>query len=132
MSAPLDSNQFMLCPWAVSFFPKLCPALFPPVTPPPLLIENVFLIPLGERLPCHTLNSAGHYNLFNPLTSWDAVTGLQVDRFSPYLGCRGSSIHIWYMFDSDLGWKKEEWMRESFLLLSSHDSMNQELLAQKS
>ena len=29
---PSDSNQFMLCPWAMSFFQKLCPAPFPPVT----------------------------------------------------------------------------------------------------
>ena len=29
---PLDSNQLMLCPWAMSFFQKLCPAPFPPVT----------------------------------------------------------------------------------------------------
>ena len=25
-----DSNQFMLCPWARSFFQRWCPALFPP------------------------------------------------------------------------------------------------------
>ena len=29
---PFDSNQFMLCPWAMSFFQKLCPAPFSPVT----------------------------------------------------------------------------------------------------
>ena len=29
---PFDSNWFILCPWAMSFFQKLCPALFPPVT----------------------------------------------------------------------------------------------------
>ena len=29
---PFDSNQFMLCPWAMSFFQKWCPAPFPPVT----------------------------------------------------------------------------------------------------
>ena len=28
---PFDSNQFMLCPWAMSFFQKLCPAPFSPV-----------------------------------------------------------------------------------------------------
>ena len=28
-----DSYWFMLCPWAMSFFQKLCPAPFPPVTP---------------------------------------------------------------------------------------------------
>ena len=27
-----DFNQFMLCPWAMSFFQKLCPAPFPPVS----------------------------------------------------------------------------------------------------
>ena len=29
---PSDSNWFMLCPWAVSFFQKLCLAPFPPVS----------------------------------------------------------------------------------------------------
>ena len=32
---PFDSNWFMwfvLCPWAMLFFQKLCPAPFPPVT----------------------------------------------------------------------------------------------------
>ena len=28
---PFDSNWFMLCPWAMSFFQKLCPAPLPPV-----------------------------------------------------------------------------------------------------
>ena len=28
---PFDSNQFMLCPWAMSFFQKLCPAPFFPI-----------------------------------------------------------------------------------------------------
>ena len=27
-----DSNWFVLCAWAMSFFQKLCPALFSPVT----------------------------------------------------------------------------------------------------
>ena len=31
---PFDSNQFMLCPWALSFFHNLCSALFPLVTLP--------------------------------------------------------------------------------------------------
>ena len=30
---PFDSNQFMLCSWAMSFFQKLCPAFFSPATP---------------------------------------------------------------------------------------------------
>ena len=29
---PVDSKQFMLCPWAMSFFQKLGPASFPPVS----------------------------------------------------------------------------------------------------
>ena len=28
---PLDSNWFILCPWAMSFFQMLCPTPFPPV-----------------------------------------------------------------------------------------------------
>ena len=28
---PFDSNHFMLCPQAMSFFQKLCPTPFPPV-----------------------------------------------------------------------------------------------------
>ena len=28
---PFDSNGFMLCPWGMSFFRKLCPPPFPPV-----------------------------------------------------------------------------------------------------
>ena len=28
---PFDSNWFMLCPWAMPFFQKLCPSSFPPV-----------------------------------------------------------------------------------------------------
>ena len=30
---PFDSNQLTSCPWAMSFFQKLCPAPFSPVTP---------------------------------------------------------------------------------------------------
>ena len=37
--APFDSNGFMLYPWAKSFFQKLCPAAFPPVTVPQILME---------------------------------------------------------------------------------------------
>ena len=29
---PFNSNWSVLCPWAMSFFQKLCPAPFPPVT----------------------------------------------------------------------------------------------------
>ena len=29
---PFDFNQFMLCPWAISFFQKLCPDPFVPVS----------------------------------------------------------------------------------------------------
>ena len=38
---PFDPNQFMLCPWALSFFQKLCPAPFPPVTLPVVLLNCV-------------------------------------------------------------------------------------------
>ena len=29
---PSNSNGFMLCPWVMSFFQKLCPAPVPPIT----------------------------------------------------------------------------------------------------
>ena len=32
---PFDSNWSVLCPWAMSFFQKLCSAPFPPVTKVP-------------------------------------------------------------------------------------------------
>ena len=31
---PFDSDQFILCPWAMLFIQKLCPVPFPPVTKP--------------------------------------------------------------------------------------------------
>ena len=37
--APFDSNGFMFYPWAKSFFRKLCPDAFPPVTVPQILME---------------------------------------------------------------------------------------------
>ena len=39
---PFDSNQFMLCPWTISFFQKLCPTTFLPITHPqtPLQIQD--------------------------------------------------------------------------------------------
>ena len=39
---PFDSNQFMLCPWAMSFFQKLCSAPFPRYT---ATIDNSMEVP---------------------------------------------------------------------------------------
>ena len=36
-SVPFHSHRFLLCPWAMSFFQKLCPAPFPPVIKPDFL-----------------------------------------------------------------------------------------------
>ena len=46
---PFDSNWFMLCPWATSFFQKLCPAPFPAVTgtQPPWTTA-----PMEDHSPC--------------------------------------------------------------------------------
>ena len=46
--APFDSNQFMLS-WAMSFFQKLCPVLFPPVT---FLAFFSFLLEAGITKNC--------------------------------------------------------------------------------
>ena len=52
---PFDSNRFMLS-WAMSFFQKLCPVLFPPVT---FLAFFSFLFEAGITKNCtyHSLNT---------------------------------------------------------------------------
>ena len=45
---PFNSNQFMLCPWAMSFFQKLCSAPFPPVTLP--LLTTVWRFPKNLKI----------------------------------------------------------------------------------
>ena len=50
----IDFNWFALCPWVISFFQKLCPAPFPPVScssPEPCLGPQCCLYPLLERQP---------------------------------------------------------------------------------
>ena len=49
-----DFNWFMLCPWAMSFFQKLCPASFPPIScscPEPHLGPQCCLYNLLEGQP---------------------------------------------------------------------------------
>ena len=51
---PFDFNQFMICPWAVSFFQKLCLGPFPPVScsfPEPLTGLQCCLYNLLEGQP---------------------------------------------------------------------------------
>ena len=50
---PFDSNQFMLCPWTVSFFQSLCPAPFPSVSLS--LIYRVYLACAKSLSLCLTL-----------------------------------------------------------------------------
>ena len=61
---PFDSNQFMLCPWAMSFFQKLCPAPFPPVScsfPEPHLGPQCCLYNLLEGQPENSWPLGGKY-----------------------------------------------------------------------
>ena len=54
ISDPFDFNLFMLCPWVMSFFQKLCPAPFPPVScsfPEPTLGPQCGLYNLLEGQP---------------------------------------------------------------------------------
>ena len=65
---PSNSNGFMLCPWVMSFFQKLCPAPFPPVT----------ALPIGEteRLGLGAGLQAPPFPLPNPrLATQPEVTG---------------------------------------------------------
>ena len=48
---PFDFNRFVLCPWAMSLFKKLCPAPFPPIIIGGTFKEKVailFYIPSGN------------------------------------------------------------------------------------
>ena len=73
---PFDSNWFMLCPWAMSFFQKLCPASFPPIPQvsmsslclsrmkPPKYLSTESQIFLSENWACpHQCLSSGRYFL---------------------------------------------------------------------
>ena len=48
---PFDSTWFMLCPWAMSFFQKLCPDPFSPVTV--LHLESISSLVLNLHGPSH-------------------------------------------------------------------------------
>ena len=61
---PFDFNWFMFCPWAMSFFQKLCPAPFPPISyffPGPLSGPLFCLYNLLEGQPENSWPLAGKY-----------------------------------------------------------------------
>ena len=61
-----DSNQFMLCPWAISFFQKLCPAPFPPVSivpMKPLFIKQWLTLTLPSFFPSFLFSLPFHFFL---------------------------------------------------------------------
>ena len=61
---PFDFNQFMLCPWAMSFFQKLCPDPFAPVScsfPEPHLGPQCYLYNLLEGQPENIWPLGGKY-----------------------------------------------------------------------
>ena len=55
---PCDSNPFMLCPWAMSFFQKLCTDPFPPVTTR-LRLSHSHLFTLAQLVVGSTTESTG-------------------------------------------------------------------------
>ena len=82
---PFDSNRFMLCPWAMSFFQKLCPAPFPPVTQ----------VQRGDRGAGLSLFiSLGHHNKVPRLGSLNEVAQSCPTLCDP-MDCSpsGSSVH---------------------------------------
>ena len=73
---PFDFNQFRLCPWAMSFFQKLCPAPFPPVT-----------VPLKTELGSPPKERCRVYNVYlNTVTPWLSHT----------LSCSPSRLALWF------------------------------------
>ena len=67
---PFDFNQFMLCPWAMSFFQKLCHIPFPPPSgsfPEPHLGPQCWLYSLLEGQPENSWLLGGKfYIISNP------------------------------------------------------------------
>ena len=61
MLDPFDSIPFMLCPWAMTFFQKLCPAPFPPVTK--LSIKSLSPVRLCNPIDCSMPGSSVLYYL---------------------------------------------------------------------
>ena len=53
ISVPSDSNRFILCAWPMSFFQKLCPAPFPPVTFPAQRFYSYILMESRRAIFCN-------------------------------------------------------------------------------
>ena len=96
---PFDSNQFMLClcPWAMSFFQKLCPGPFPPVScsfPEPLTGPQCCLYNLLEGQPENSWPLGGKYCIIsNPSRD----SGLHLPCFLQHVYQQRLSVNL-------LGW----------------------------
>ena len=91
---PFDFNWFMLCPWAMSFFQKLCPGPFPPVScsfPEPRPGPQCCLYNLLEGQPENSWPLGGKYCMVSNPTRY---SGLHFPRFLQYLQQQHLSLDV--------------------------------------
>ena len=75
---PFSSSRFMSCPWAMSFFQRLCPARFPPVSFPPQRFYPIF-----------SWEAEGRWSIFSRLSRAvdPACQGVKIS------GCRAHTLN---------------------------------------
>ena len=94
---PFDFNWFMLCPWAMSCFQKLCPAPFPPVPcsfDEPCLGPQCCLYNLLEGQPEKSWPLGGKYCIISDLCRY---SGLHFPCFLQHVQQQHLSVNM-------LGW----------------------------
>ena len=95
---PSDFNWFMLCPWAMSFFQKLCPALFPPVLcsfPKPCPGPQCCLYNLLEGQPEYSWPLGGKYCIISNPSSY---SGLHLPCFLQHVQQQHLSVKLlWWV-----------------------------------
>ena len=87
---PFDSSQFILCPWVMSFFQKLCPAPFPPVSRTVETIKYILWMHIPYRISnanvCFLLSWWCHPTISSSVTSFSSCLLFSVNVL---LICKG-------------------------------------------
>ena len=88
---PFDFNSFMLCPWAMSFFQKSCPAPVSCSFPEPCLGSQYCLYNLLEEQTENSWPLGGKYCIISSLSRY---SGLHFPRFLQYLQQQHLSLDV--------------------------------------